>query len=74
MSYPRTLKHRALRAQLISQWEPWKKSSGPKTSEGKARVSQNAFKGGLRSQIRAIRQALREHELTLEKIETSQWL
>ncbi len=36
-------------SQLIQKWKPWKSSTGAKTSEGKARSSQNALKHGFRS-------------------------
>lgn len=39
----------------INQTKPWLKSTGAKTPEGKAVSSQNAFKGGLHAQIKALR-------------------
>jgi len=36
----------------IHEWAPWKKSTGPKTPEGKAVVSQNGQKGGTRANYR----------------------
>jgi hypothetical protein len=45
--------HSALMKGKIKEWQPWKNSSGPKSAAGKQRVSQNAFKGGLRSKERA---------------------
>lgn len=51
-----------LQATAIQRWKPWEKSTGPKTPEGKAVVSRNAFKGGkrplLRAKLREIREAL----------------
>jgi hypothetical protein len=41
----------------IHGWKPWKRSTGPRTPEGKAIVSRNAFKGGKRE---ALRQSMRE--------------
>lgn len=35
--------------QLIQQQQPWKHSTGPRTAAGKAKVSRNAQKHGLRS-------------------------
>lgn len=49
-----------MRAQLIRQWQPWKQSTGPRTEGGKAKVSQNAFKGGWRQQFKDLRSLLRE--------------
>lgn len=60
MSYYRTPEHRRLRAQLIQQWKPWEKSTGPKSAAGKARVSRNAYKGATRGLLKAVRDLLRE--------------
>ena len=60
MSYYRTPEHRRLRAQLIRQWKPWERSIGPKSAEGKARVSRNAYKGATRGLLKAVRDLLRE--------------
>lgn len=37
---------RARQAELIRQWRPWDRSTGPKTLEGKAKASRNAYTGG----------------------------
>ena len=50
----------ARQSELIRQWQPWAKSTGPKTIESKATVSQNAFKGGWREQMRELARLLRE--------------
>jgi hypothetical protein len=42
-------KHKAKQRKAIYAWRPWEKSTGPKSQEGKATVSQNAFKHGCRS-------------------------
>lgn len=39
---------------------PWKHSTGPKSEEGKARLSRNAFKGGTRAMLRGLARLLRE--------------
>jgi hypothetical protein len=41
-----TPKRRARQAERIRQWRPWAKSTGPRTNEGKAKASRNAYKGG----------------------------
>jgi hypothetical protein len=41
-------------------WRPWKHSTGPKSEEGKARVSRNAYKGGTRAILRELARLLRE--------------
>ena len=56
MSYIRTPEHRRLRAELIKRWRPWEKSTGPKTTEGKAVVAQNGFRGNPRETLKAARQ------------------
>jgi hypothetical protein len=53
---------------LIHQWKPWKNSTGAKTTEGKAKVSHNAFKGGLRSQLTELAKALREQKTFISNI------
>lgn len=40
---------RARQSQAIRNWQPWKKSTGPRTHDGKRRTSQNAWKHGGRS-------------------------
>ena len=43
---------RALQAELIRTWQPWVKSTGPRSPEGRQRVSRNAWTGGHRAQLR----------------------
>lgn len=40
-----TPERRAKQADAIRRWQPWNKSTGPRTEEGKARSSRNADKG-----------------------------
>ncbi|MBV5330328.1 MAG: hypothetical protein JZU65_22310 [Chlorobium sp.] len=42
---------RAQQAANIRARQPWKKSTGPKSEEGKAKVSQNSVKHGLRGGV-----------------------
>ncbi len=54
---------------MIQTWQPWKKSTGPRTVQGRAKAAQNAFKGGIRPQLRKIARTLRrqrklQHELS----------
>jgi hypothetical protein len=51
-----------LRAVLIHKWKPWENSTGPRTVEGKAKVSRNAYKGGRRAILRALSNAVRAQE------------
>lgn len=46
----------------IQSWKPWLRSTGPKSAEGNARVSRNAFKGAARPRARAF---AREHSQML---------
>ena len=63
-----TMQERQRQAQLIKQWQPWQHSTGAKTIEGKAKVSRNAFKGGLRQQLKNISQLLRNQRSALNEI------
>ena len=47
-----TLERRQRQAELIRQWRPWAKSTGPRSPEGRQRVSRNAWTGGHRAQLR----------------------
>ena len=58
MSYERTLEHRLMRSRLIQQWKPWKRSTGPKTTEGKKTAARNVFKGARRPTLQSVRQTL----------------
>lgn len=49
-----TPERRARQAELIRQWKPWAKSTGPRSIDGKARVSRNAWTGGQREQLREL--------------------
>ena len=31
---------------MIGTWRPWERSTGPRTPDGKAKASRNAYKGG----------------------------
>lgn len=47
-----TAERRARQSEAIKSWSPWYRSTGPATAAGKARASQNAFKGGKRIALR----------------------
>lgn len=51
-----TLERRRRQAELIKRWKPWEQSTGPHTSDGKATVSRNAYKGGHRLRLRELSQ------------------
>ena len=50
---------RRAQAEAIRAWRPWERSTGPRTAEGKARASRNAWKGGLRALLRRLAKLLR---------------
>ena len=54
-----TPERRARQAALIRTWRPWEQSTGPRSPEGKARVSRNGWKGGTRQMLRELGRALR---------------
>lgn len=59
-----TPERRALQAQRIRLSQPWRRSTGPKTNAGKARVAMNPLRHGYRSRAwhlraRRIRHAIR---------------
>jgi len=59
-----TPERRAQQAARIRQWQPWKRSTGPRTDAGKAQSAMNGLKHGGRSrahimQMRRVRHALR---------------
>jgi len=43
---------------MIRMWKPWQRSTGPRTDEGKARCSRNAWKGGKRQTLRQLSRRL----------------
>jgi hypothetical protein len=49
-----TPERRARQAELIRQWKPWAKSTGPRSQEGKERISSNAWTGGHREKLREL--------------------
>jgi hypothetical protein len=61
-----TPQRRQRQRELIQTWRPWAQSTGPKTTEGKAAVSRNAYRGGFGVQLRQIRQAMRQQQATLK--------
>ena len=63
-----TTQERQRQAELIRQWQPWQHSTGARTIEGKAISARNAYKGGLRQQLKAINQLLRNAKQVLNKI------
>ena len=48
--------------------KPWESSTGPRTPEGKARSSQNSFKGGVRPAIRAMMAQIRQCDHAVDSL------
>ena len=40
--------------EAIQKWKPWEQSTGPKSHDGRQRVSRNAWTGGHRTQLREL--------------------
>lgn len=58
MSKGWTLERRQRQAEQIRRCRPWEHSTGPVTAIGKAKVSRNAYKGGVRPQLRVLSRAI----------------
>jgi hypothetical protein len=43
---------KAQQAEVIHRWQPWQSSTGPKTPEGRAKSSRNAYRGYFREHVR----------------------
>lgn len=66
-----TLELRKRQAEMIKNWKPWEKSTGPKTPEGKESCKMNAEKHGMRGwKWQFLKQALKEQAKILEKVQS----
>ena len=65
-----TPERRARQAELIRQWKPWERSTGPRTSQGKERSSKNADKGRMREILKTLGRALKVQKREIE----AQWV
>jgi len=63
-----TPERRAKQAALVRNWQPWNKSTGARTPEGKAVSARNAYKGGLRSLTREMSALLREQRECMRRV------
>ncbi len=68
-----TLERRQRQSAAIQTWQPWTNSTGPRTSAGKAKSAQNAFKGGIRPQLRNIAKVLRSQQQSLDELSTEDY-
>jgi hypothetical protein len=63
-----TLERRKRQAELIRNWRPWDKSTGPRTAAGKRSSAKRGYKGGSREMLRGLALALREQLRGLDNI------
>ena len=61
-----TAEQRKQQSLKIKQWQPWTKSTGARTAEGKAVSAKNAYKGGLRKVLQELASYLREQQRQIE--------
>jgi hypothetical protein len=66
-----TPSERARQAELIRRRRPWERSTGPKTREGKAKTSCNAYKGSTWRLLRQLSCAMRQQREVLRKVRES---
>ena len=52
---------RAQQSLKIRQWQPWTRSTGARSPEGKTVSSRNAYKGGLRATLQELSKLLSVH-------------
>ena len=64
-----TTEERLRQSQLIQSWQPWNKSTGARTPEGKAVSSRNAHKGGVRSICREMNTLLRDYKDMMKRFD-----
>ncbi len=63
---------RKKQAQLIKNWQPWLKSTGAKTQEGKQRSARNAYKAGYWLKERELRKQI--NQAIREQIQMIDWI
>lgn len=63
-----TPEQRAQQSAKIRQWQPWTKSTGAKSPEGKAVSSRNAYKGGSRELLRGLSALLKDQRENLKRV------
>ena len=64
-----TPEERLKQSQLIQSWQPWNKSTGARTPEGKAVSSRNAHKGGVRSICREMSTLFRDYKDMMKRFD-----
>ena len=61
-----TPEQRQQQAERIRAWSPWEQSTGPRSAEGKAKASRNAWQGGSREMLRELSRVLRAQREIME--------
>ena len=68
-----TLERRKQQAEAIRRWQPWAKSTGPRSADGKAQSARNADKGGgwreTRELFKILNQEMRQQKESLGEVE-----
>jgi hypothetical protein len=64
-----TVEQRQQQAEAMRRLKPWEQSTGPCTTGGKLKVSQNAYRGGTRAQIAKMNRVLNQYGHTLDSIQ-----
>lgn len=68
-----TLERRKQQAEAIRRWQPWAKSTGPRSPDGKERAARNADKGGgwreTRQFFKLLNSELRQQKEVLQEID-----
>ena len=64
-----TVEQRQQQAEAIRSRKPWEQSTGPRSTEGKVKVSQNAYRGGTRAQMAKINRVLNQYGHTIDSIQ-----
>lgn len=54
--------------EAVQKWKPWERSTGPRSSLGKAIASRNAFKGGERPALRQMNRLVGESLKRLNRL------
>ena len=69
-----SLERRKQQSEAIKRWKPWSRSTGPKSRDGKATVSGNAWAGGdrpkLRQAIKELKAVMRQQQNLLASLKT----
>ena len=69
-----TAEQRKQQSLKIRQWQPWTKSTGPKTLQGKSISSRNAFKGAWRPRLRELSRMVKQQWKATQDLIKRGWL